>query len=82
MYLLALGPTATALAYDLYKSGYQAIDIGHVDIEYEWFLKKASKKMKIKGKYIGEGVSTKEERLNIGDIVDEKYESQIIAKII
>ena len=29
---LALGPTATVLAYDLYKLGYQAIDIGHVDI--------------------------------------------------
>ena len=35
--LLALGPTATVLAYDLYKVGYRAIDIGHVDIEYEWF---------------------------------------------
>ncbi|MBO5019471.1 MAG: SP_1767 family glycosyltransferase, partial [Clostridia bacterium] len=37
MILLALGPTATALAYDIYKMGYQAVDIGHVDIEYEWF---------------------------------------------
>ena len=33
--LLALGPTATVMAYDLAKLGYQAIDIGHVDIEYE-----------------------------------------------
>jgi len=30
-----LGPTTTVLAYDLYKNGYQAIDIGHVDLEHE-----------------------------------------------
>lgn len=35
--LLALGPTATVLAYDLYKLGYHAVDIGHIDIEYECF---------------------------------------------
>ena len=28
-FLLALGPTATVLAYDLCKMGYQAVDIGH-----------------------------------------------------
>ena len=32
--LLALGPAATCLAYDLHKLGYQAVDIGHVDVEY------------------------------------------------
>ncbi|MEI8128057.1 MAG: GT-D fold domain-containing glycosyltransferase [bacterium] len=31
--LIALGPTATVLAYDLAKLGYWAIDIGHADIE-------------------------------------------------
>ena len=36
--LIALGPTATVLSYDLYKLGYHVIDIGHADIEYEWFL--------------------------------------------
>ena len=46
--LIALGPTATILAYDLYKLGYQAIDIGHVDIEYEWFLKNAKHKFRLK----------------------------------
>ena len=39
LFLLALGPTATVLAYDLCKMGYQAVDIGHIDLEYEWFLK-------------------------------------------
>ena len=45
--LIALGPTATILAYDLYKLGYRAIDIGHIDIEYEWFLRKANTKIPI-----------------------------------
>ena len=37
--LIALGPTATVLAYDLARSGYWALDVGHLDLEYEWFLK-------------------------------------------
>lgn len=78
MILIALGPTATVLAYDLAKAGYQAIDIGHVDIEYEWFLRKATKKIKIESKYVTE---VKEGRENIQEIKDKKYESQIIAKI-
>lgn len=49
--LIALGPTATVLAYDLAKIGYQAIDIGHLDIEYEWFLRECDKKIKIENKY-------------------------------
>ena len=36
--LIALGPTATVLAFDLFQAGYQAIDIGHIDISYEWFF--------------------------------------------
>lgn len=75
--LLAAGPTATVLAYDLYKSGYQAIDIGHVDIEYEWFLRGATKKIKIENKFVceagfGEGV---------GDLNDKEYKQQIKAII-
>jgi glycosyltransferase family protein len=36
--LIALGMTATVLAYDLSKVGFWAIDIGHIDVEYEWFV--------------------------------------------
>lgn len=78
MIMLALGPTATVLAYDLYKEGYRAIDIGHVDIEYEWFLRKATKKIKIENKYVTE---VKDGRDNIQNIEDAKYESEIIARI-
>ena len=36
--LAALGPSATVLAHDLHKKGYQAIDIGDINAEYECFL--------------------------------------------
>ncbi len=75
--LLALGPVATCLAYDLHKLGYQAVDIGHVDIEYEWYKMKAQKKMPVKNKMVHEAVTGE-----IGEIHDRKYESQIIAKIL
>lgn len=75
--LLALGPTATILAYDLSKIGYQAIDIGHIDIEYEWFLKGADKKIKIENKYVGEAVGGTE----VSDCTDLSYYNQIIATI-
>ena len=52
--LLAIGPTSTVLTYDLYKLGYQVIDIGHIDIEYEWFLRKATKRIPISNKYVNE----------------------------
>ena len=76
--LIALGPTATVLSYDLNRLGYQAIDIGHIDIEYEWFLKNATKKIKIKNKYVNEvdnGLN------NFTSIKDRVYYKQIIKKI-
>lgn len=76
--LLALGQTATALSYDLAKAGFWAIDIGHLDVEYEWFLRKAKDKVKIEGKHVNEAkyVPTEEKFSN------QTYEKQIIAKII
>ena len=52
--LIALGPTATVLSYELSRQGYQAIDIGHLDIEYEWFLNKAKAKVIVPGKFVNE----------------------------
>jgi len=52
--LIALGPTATVLSYDLAKSGYWAIDIGHVDVEYMWMLSNAQTKIPVKGRYVVE----------------------------
>lgn len=69
--------TATVLAYDLHKLGYQAIDLGHIDLEYEWFKMGASKKEIITGKYTNE--------VQNGDVVedvqDKNYLNQIVADI-
>lgn len=74
--LLALGPTATVLAYDLAMSGIQALDIGHIDIEYEWFLSGATEKVAVAGKAVQELHQ---------DIVEtpenKKYLSQIVERI-
>ncbi|MGL5963564.1 MAG: GT-D fold domain-containing glycosyltransferase [Fusobacteriaceae bacterium] len=40
LFLLAIGQTATVLAFDLYKAGYQAIDIGHFPNSYDQYLGK------------------------------------------
>lgn len=52
--LLALGPAATAMAAELSKEGIQALDIGHIDIEYEWYLQGATEKVQISGKFTNE----------------------------
>lgn len=75
LFLIALGPTAGVLAYDLYRAGYQAIDIGHVDLEYEWFLKGTGGRCEVKNKYNNEFPN--------GHLVDEygfdeKYLREII----
>ena len=75
--LLAIGPTATVLAYDLCKLGFQAIDIGHIDIEYEWFLMGATKKEKVKNKFVGEAIGGAE----VGECNDSNYLSQILVSI-
>ena len=76
--LIALGPTATILSYDLYKLGYRAIDVGHVDIEYEWFLRKAKSKIIIKNKYVNE---RRGRQRRITKVKDKNYYKQIIARI-
>ena len=52
--LLALGATATILAYDLSRKGHWAIDVGHIDIEYMWMRMGVDGKVPIKGRYVSE----------------------------
>ncbi len=35
--VLVLGPTATILAHDLANEGYQALDLGHLAKDYDWY---------------------------------------------
>ena len=52
--LLMLGPTAKVLAFDLAMEGYWAVDIGHIDSEYEWYKLGTTKKTKLKNKHTAE----------------------------
>lgn len=52
--LITLGPTARVLAYDLGIRGCQAVDIGQVDIEYEWYLRGVDRRCDVPVKYVHE----------------------------
>ena len=75
--LLALGPTATVLAHDLAIDGHRAIDIGHMDVEYEWFLRKAEDRINLENKYVNES----KDNTFSENFYDKEYNSQIIKKI-
>lgn len=75
--LIALGPTATVLAADFSERDIWALDIGHVDIEYEWYLNGAKTKTAIKGKYTNEVADGR----IVGVCEDREYLSQIIARV-
>ena len=44
MFVFSLGITAKALVEELFLRGYRVLDIGNLDMEYEWFLSNAQKK--------------------------------------
>lgn len=73
--LIALGPTATVLAARLSIKGYQALDIGHIDIEYEWFRRGVSEKVAIPNKFTNEAKNGNV----VSGFVSDEYEKQIIA---
>lgn len=73
--LAALGPTATVLAYDLCKRGYQAVDIGHISEEYECFLRKETP---LELKSIGRNCKMK----HASNPDDPEYKKQIIRTIV
>lgn len=74
--LCALGPAGKVLAYDLAMCGYQIVDIGQIDMDYEWYRAGKGKKAPIPTKYVSQLPPTE-----ICDINDEAYEGQIIACI-
>lgn len=75
--LISLGPTATVLAYDLAIEGIQALDIGQLDNEYEWYLRGAEKHIAVPGKCVAEIPWCHEVEL----IEDEEYEKQIVDRV-
>lgn len=52
--LVALGPTAKPLIRQIASEGYWALDIGHLDSEYEWYLTGTSQKTNSRFKHFAE----------------------------
>lgn len=76
--LITLGSTATVLAYDLACEGFQAIDLGQLDNEYEWYLRKSQTKEAIPGKTVSDMNTDR----HLDEIApDNDYNSQIIMRI-
>lgn len=71
--LCALGPAAKVLAYDLVLCGYQVIDIGQIDMDYEWYRAGQGKRIPIPTKYVSQLPPAE-----IEGIQDEVYDAQII----
>ena len=79
--LLALGPTATVLAYDFCREGYQAIDIGHTDLIYEKYRSGLQDLYQVKIPYKYCSADERIKGREIPDIDDDEYHKQIIARI-
>ena len=73
LFILALGPAATVMSYDLSQLGYRALDLGHIDVEYEWFLKGSSNVL-LKNKYVNEVDGGNQ----VDDCSDEAYLASVI----
>jgi len=75
--IMALGPTATVLAAECAAMDMQALDIGNIDIEYEWYLRGAKERIPIPGKFTNEAKDGR----TFTDCTDETYLSQIVARV-
>lgn len=74
--LCALGPAGKVLAYDLIGNGRQVVDIGQIDMEYEWYRADVGIKVPNPTKYVSQLPPALVEEIH-----DKEYDSQIIAVI-
>lgn len=80
--IMALGPTATILAYDLSQLGLQALDLGHLDLEYEWYQQGTTQKEPIIGKFSNEVfLEHRTPQEVVGSIDSIDYSRQILCVI-
>lgn len=80
--LTTLGPAATVLAYDLAREGYWIIDIGQLDVEYEWYLRGVEERCDIPYKCVSEVMQYSEILTDDEEQYIQKYKSEIIAKVL
>lgn len=78
--ILALGHTATVLSYDLSELGYQALDLGHIDVEYEWMLMGATEKVALANKAVNE--VGRNSKVSGENCLDDWYEAQIVGRVL
>lgn len=79
IYLLAIGPTAKVLSLDLHKAGRRCLDVGHLDVEYEWYLRGANRKILIPGKYVNE--HRKKTFEESSEVANQQFQNEIKAVI-
>lgn len=75
--LVKLGPTATVLAHDLSVQGYQAIDVGQLDNEYDWYLMGVDERVEIEGKTVAETLMGRKPRI----LNDLTFENEVLCHI-
>lgn len=80
--LAILGPTATVMAYDLSKENYWIIDIGQLDVEYEWYLRGVEERCNIPYKCVSEVIQYGEIVTDNTEDYIRKYKAEIVATIL
>ena len=77
--LIALGPTATIMAHDLAKEHFWALDIGHIDLEYMWYLKGEKVKTPVEGRLVNE--TEEQQSVEIPERFRKSYLESIILDV-
>lgn len=79
--LSILGPTASILAYDLSKEKYWILDIGQLDVEYEWFRLGVNERCSLKYRKVSEVVSYEGGDMEIEDDNLKQYYGEVIGRV-
>ncbi|MBZ6010602.1 GT-D fold domain-containing glycosyltransferase [Leuconostoc gelidum] len=74
--LIALGPTATVLAYRL-KNYVQSVDIGHFDLQYEFYKRGFYHKVPVIDRYDNESLTGN----NVEEVNNLEYKNQIYSNL-
>ena len=79
--LIILGPTAAVMAYDLALENYWAVDIGQLDVEYEWYLRQVTERCDIPYKTVSE--VPKYDSIEMDEKADyiKRYQGEIIKTV-
>ena len=80
--LAVVGPTATVLAYDLAKENYWIIDIGQLDVEYEWYLRGVEKRCNIPYKCVSEVLQYDEIITDGEKEFIRQYQKQVVLRLL